>query len=106
MPKLRKMMTASEVLAYLDAKHPLNHEQRDLADELVRLMSLKSSLSAVLVERRKALNLTQGELASRAGIEQSEISKLEGPEGNPTLKTLTKVADALDLDFKLVPREG
>lgn len=42
-------------------------------------------------------NLTQAELARRAGVSQQQIAKLEHPDSNPTIATLEKVAAALEL---------
>ena len=53
--------------------------------------------------RRKELGLPQGEVASRAGIEQSQVSKLERGL-DVRLSTLMKVLTALDLEVSLVPR--
>ena len=46
---------------------------------------------------RLAANLTQGELAKRAHVSQQQIAKLERPDENPTIATLAKVADALNV---------
>jgi transcriptional regulator with XRE-family HTH domain len=40
-------------------------------------------------------NLTQAELAQKAGTRQSNISRLEGGEYNPSLKFLKKIASSL-----------
>jgi len=60
-------------------------------------------LSAVLQIRwrREELELTQGQLAKRAGVSQQQIAKLEDPDGNPTVATLAKIATALGLRLEL-----
>jgi predicted RNase H-like HicB family nuclease/DNA-binding XRE family transcriptional regulator len=60
-------------------------------------------LSAVLQIRwrREELELTQGQLAKRAGVSQQQIAKLEDPDGNPTVATLEKIAAALGLRLEL-----
>ncbi|HEY0463706.1 MAG TPA: type II toxin-antitoxin system HicB family antitoxin [Polyangiaceae bacterium] len=60
-------------------------------------------LSAVLQIRwrREELELTQGQLAKRAGVSQQQIAKLEDPGGNPTIATLEKIATALGLRLEL-----
>jgi DNA-binding XRE family transcriptional regulator/predicted RNase H-like HicB family nuclease len=57
---------------------------------------------------RQAANLTQAQLAKRAGVSQQQIAKLEDPDSNPTLETLEKAARALDcrLEVSLVRRAG
>lgn len=49
----------------------------------------------LIIERRKALNLTQGDLAERSGISQPEISRIESGKVNPTIGTLGRLADGL-----------
>lgn len=60
-------------------------------------------LSAVLQIRwrREELELTQGQLAKRAGVSQQQIAKLEDPDGNPTIATLEKIATALGLRLEM-----
>jgi predicted RNase H-like HicB family nuclease/DNA-binding XRE family transcriptional regulator len=60
-------------------------------------------LSAVLQIRwrREELELTQGQLAKRAGVSQQQIAKLEDPDGNPTIATLEKIATALGLRLEV-----
>ncbi len=51
--------------------------------------------SAVLIrEARTASGLTQSELASRAGLSQSAIARLERGGSNPTVATLANVIAA------------
>ncbi len=45
---------------------------------------------------RQDANLTQAELAKKAGVSQQMIAKLEKPGSNPTLGTMQKVAGALE----------
>lgn len=45
---------------------------------------------------RKAKNMTQEELASRAGTTQGAISLIETGERNPSLPMLMKIAEALE----------
>ena len=49
-------------------------------------------------EMRKARHeagLTQQELAERTGIQQANISRIENGNGNPSLATLTKIANGM-----------
>lgn len=57
-------------------------------------------------DRVKASGLTQAELAERTGIAPSNLSRLlNSTSGNPELDTLTRIADALDCDLVMLPRE-
>ena len=63
------------------------------------LIEVAPQLSTVLQLRwrREELELTQGQLAKRAGVSQQQIAKLEDPDGNPTMASLEKIALALGL---------
>jgi len=49
---------------------------------------------------RKQLKLTQAALASTAGMEESALQRIEAGRTNPTIKTLYKVAIALNVKIK------
>jgi len=55
----------------------------------------ENSLIQELIKIRKSQNISQAELASRADLKQQTISKAEGKDGNPNLKTLCSMLDAL-----------
>ena len=46
---------------------------------------------------RVSKNLTQEDLALHAGMDRTNISKLEKGEGNPEFFTLVRIAEALDV---------
>lgn len=48
-------------------------------------------------ERREVLGISQEELAHRAGLHRTYISDIERGARNPSLKTLSRLADALEL---------
>ena len=60
----------------------------------------------IVRESRQRANLTQRELAERAGMSQPAIAKLERGATNPTLDTLARCAAAagFDLRLEIVPR--
>ena len=60
-----------------------------------------------IVDARTSQNLTQKELATRTGINQADISKLENGTRNPSLKLLKRLADGMGMVLKLefVPKE-
>ncbi len=65
-------------------------------------------ISINLKELRKKHHLTQQELAQKAGLTFSLLTKIEqGVTPNPTLKTLIKLADAFKINIdELVGRKN
>ncbi|MFB6160678.1 MAG: CBS domain-containing protein [Haloferacaceae archaeon] len=57
-----------------------------------------------LRERRKALDLTQSELADRADVSQPLIARIEGGDVDPRLSTLRRIVEALDATEQQVLR--
>lgn len=53
-----------------------------------------SRASILLRAARQEANLTQAELARRAGMTQSVIARMESPTSNPTVSTLDDVLSA------------
>jgi len=54
-----------------------------------------------LADRRHELRVSQRDLAAQADVPQAEISRIERGLGNPTLLTLARLAEALDLEVAL-----
>lgn len=54
-----------------------------------------------ILKARSELNLTQEELAKRIGIKQSNISRLESGNYNPSLDFLKKVAQGLGKELHI-----
>ncbi len=64
-----------------------------------------AALCSVLQEQRKALGITQLELAQEAGMQRSYISDVEQGARNLSVKNLCRIAAALDLTLsELVSR--
>ncbi len=51
--------------------------------------------------RRSELNLSQVQLAKLVGTKQPAMSRLERGDGNTTINTLRRIADALDADLEI-----
>ena len=49
-----------------------------------------------LRERRLSLELTQSDLAERAGVSQPLIARIEGDDVDPRLSTLRRIVEAMD----------
>ena len=56
----------------------------------------------ILRDERERHGLSMNQLAERSGLSQSMISLLEHDLRNPTLDTLLRIADALELDLAAV----
>ena len=61
------------------------HEEYDVFEE-IRIQIIKA---------RDDLNMTQKELAQKAGLTQANISKIEQGISHPTIDTLRKIANGL-----------
>lgn len=51
---------------------------------------------------RSIANISQGELADRAGLDRSYLSLIEGGKRKPTMETLQAISNALDMPFPLL----
>ncbi len=61
-------------------------------------------LAVDLVARRREIGMTQTQLAAASGIAQSVISRIERGDANPTVKTVSAIARALDARLTLAAR--
>ncbi len=57
-------------------------------------------LSRNMFHLRQARNLSQGALASLSGLPRSTVTHIESGSGNPSLRNLIKVADALRVSIE------
>ena len=59
------------------------------------------------VEGRDEQALTQKQLSEMTGITQSDISRFENGTGNPSLRTLKRLAEGLGMSLKVefVPKK-
>ena len=62
-------------------------------------------LSRQIWELRKAHGWSQLELARQSGVQQSEISRIEQGQGNPTYQTLSALAGAMQMRLTFVASE-
>ena len=86
--------TCATVVAEAEAEGP------EAVAEL-RLLKDRYRLASDLIGRRRALHMTQQQLAAASGIRQSEISRIESGRGNPTLKTIGALARALGAELRI-----
>ena len=64
----------------------------------------KSEIGSFIEERRKALRITQQNLAVLCGVSEHALCNLEQGIGNPTFEVLERVTDALGLEIRLEPK--
>lgn len=60
---------------------------------------LKKQIGEKIAEKRKELEITQTELAERAGLSQAHISKIERGIGMPRIDILMKISEAFECDI-------
>ncbi len=81
-----------ELLAQIDAEAA---ERGPAAVEMLRVLGANFVFAVELVTARKRACLTQTQLAQASGIPQSEISRFERGQGNPTLETMGRLFASL-----------
>ena len=59
------------------------------------------SLMQAMINARKSSGLTQKQLSERTGIAQSDISTLESGNGNPSLRTLERLAKGMGMRVQI-----
>lgn len=69
--------------------------------KLIALMNFYS----IIKERRSILGLTQQDLADYTGLSVRIIKSIESGKGNPSMSTLSKIADILGLEIVMKVKE-
>jgi len=67
--------------------------------EQARPEAICAEVATLLRARRVEKGLTTTEVARRAGLSQQMVSYVEKRTRNPTLDTLLRISDAMDLDL-------
>jgi transcriptional regulator with XRE-family HTH domain len=65
-------------------------------------LALSGQLGKTIQRLRKAYNLSLSELAEQSGVAKSIISQIERNETNPTLATIWRLSQALDVSIERV----
>ena len=60
------------------------------------------SIIHAMIDARKKSGLTQKDLADKTGLSQGDISKIERGNGNPSLNTLKRLAEGMEMSLQLV----
>lgn len=81
-------------------KNDLFKKDPDLKEEYLDMQPERDIAEAMIAVRQEK-DLTQADLAKLTGIQQGKISCLESGAGNPSLKTLKRIAKGLDMQLKI-----
>ena len=66
-------------------------------------MKKSQHIGEIIQELRKKKDMTQEELAQKSGVSYTTLIKIErGSVQNPTVKTIKRIADALDASVDLL----
>jgi DNA-binding XRE family transcriptional regulator len=76
-------------------------EGKDVTNEYDDTDILNIVIGYQIKEKRLQKEMSQEELAKKAGIDQSDLSKIERGTLNPSVKMLEKIAKGLGLKLKL-----
>jgi len=68
--------------------------------------SVSGYLGRTVLKLRKASNLSLSDLSDQSGVAKSIISQIERNETNPTLSTIWRLAQALDVSIERVLRDS
>ncbi|MBQ4518427.1 MAG: helix-turn-helix transcriptional regulator [Clostridia bacterium] len=83
---------------------------RDTLDELIKDPEFKAEYDALepefqviraMLSGRESANITQKELAEKTGIAQADISRIENGNGNPSIRTLQRLANGMGMALKI-----
>lgn len=93
------MMSQRDVASPIGSSHSDEMEKRARASEAYRSaleeLAPAESLARLIIHKRTELGLTQADLAERMGTTASVVSRLESGQHSVTMKTLRRVAIAL-----------
>jgi len=98
------MQRSKIIMEWKEAKKIINKDPEVLKE--LKNLELEYQIKSQIITLRKEKKLTQKELAELIGDKQSNISRLESGNYNPTLAKLKKIADCLNqrLDIRFVDK--
>jgi len=102
---VRRRFTAAEKARFEQARAQVEQDKARLTREALakkaELLAVQEAMVA-LKRERQARGLSLARVAERSGIDKSRLSKLENdPRSNPTLATLTRIADAIGVKLEI-----
>lgn len=87
-------MTTLDELLEEQLKDPIFKEKYDALEPEFMVMQ-------AMIDARREKGITQKDLSKATGISQADISRLEHGTGNPSIRTLKRVANALHMSLKI-----
>lgn len=108
-PKVQGSAVGRRASAAAKARARRSEQYREARDEYAAIRALRQRnwIAAHIRERRYELDLTQNQVAERAGTSHSFISKLERGEHIPTIPVLKRVLAVLDEELLIgIERRG
>ena len=81
----------------LDIETETIYEEGEVVREIKPLISYV--VGNAVAEARAKKGLSQKELSENTGIDQSDLSKIERGVANPSIGTLTRIAEAMDAEL-------
>lgn len=102
----RQRLGAKVIYAFVGLDGPVDDDCRTSSDtdapfELKTQPSAALRIGSLIRAERQEQGLTQKQLAARAGITQTVLSRTESGSGNPTLSLLEEIAAALDMHLEI-----
>lgn len=93
------MRTWDDYKEYAKASDP---ESKKDIEEIEAL----AAIVGTMIEQRNTLGISQRELATRCGIPQSSVARIESFRTTPNLDTLLKILQALGLTLTVSPNKS
>ena len=67
----------------------------------IEISDINMIIANAITNARQSKGITQSQLSKLTGIYQADISNLESGKGNPSLKTIKRIADGLNMKIRI-----
>ena len=71
-----------------------------------KCLTVVDRLTDILASERKRLGLSFNEIASRSGLDHTMVMRVEKKERMPTILTLLRIAEAMEVDLWKILRDA
>lgn len=97
------MREKDELELYFEERAKNDPEFKQACKEL----ETEELMTLSMLKARESAGMTQAALASVSGIDQGNISRIESGNGNPSISTLKRIAEAINSTLKIefVPKQ-